>query len=127
MTTFALNVITRDNDLTLSVGPIKGRDPADNTVKNWTGIELQAWIVADPASDTPLGGVTLDVDVIGATATFVPSFDAPQVNTILDAAATALTPGGPLPDGQRLYCILKAAEEFRVAVPLTYRTARVTA
>ena len=79
---FVPREITKDNDLTFEVGPIKGRDPADNTVKNWTGTQLTTWIVSDPTSDTALGGVTLTVNVV-SNATFVPSFDASQVVAIL--------------------------------------------
>lgn len=116
--TFIPREITKDNDLTLEVGPIQGRDPADNTVKNWTGTQLQAWIVQDPASDTALGSVTLTVNVVGG-AVFVPSFNATDVNTILAAALAA-----GVVDGDALYCILKGADEFRVAVPLVYRSVR---
>jgi hypothetical protein len=111
--------ITRDNDLTLSIGPITGRDPADGTVKNYPGSQISGWIAAAEDSDTALGtGKTFNV--IGTTATFVPFFDAPEVNAALDDAGTpdALVPG------QILWCVLKGTGEFRIAVPLVYRAAR---
>lgn len=109
-------VISKDNDLTFSAGPIRGRDPADNVVKNWTGTQLTAWIVADPASDAALGSVTLTVNVI-SNATFVVAFEAAQINTILAAA-------GVLSEGAAMWCALKGAGDFRVVIPLVYRTAR---
>lgn len=111
-------VISRDNDLTFEVGPIRGRDPADNVVKNWTGTQLQAWIALDPASDTALGGVTLTVNVI-SSATFVVAFEASQVNTILTAAGTPTA----LVEGQAMACVLKGTGDLRRYIPLMYRAA----
>lgn len=115
-------VISRDNDLTFEVGPIRGRDPADNVVKNWTGTQLQAWIVLDPASDTALGSITLTVNAI-SNATFVVSFEATQINGILTAAGTPTA----LVEGQSMACVLKGTGDLRRYIPLIYRAALRTA
>lgn len=108
--------ITRDNDLTFSVGPIRGRDPADNIMKYFEGTQLDGWIASAADSDTALGA-SKTFTVIG-TSTFIPFFEASEVNA-------ALTAAGALTAEQRLWCVLKAANEFRVAIPLVYRDARV--
>lgn len=106
--------IAKDNDLTFEVGPIRGRNPNTNAIEDWTGTLISAWIVTDPVSDVPLGGVTVLASV-SAPATFVPSFDASQINTIL-----AATPG--LTDEMSFYAIIKGTGDLRRVVPLVYRT-----
>jgi hypothetical protein len=108
--------ITRDNDLTFRLGPIRGVDPADNTVKDWPGTQLSGWITTTDASDTPLGGVALTINVVSA-ATFVPFFDAAQVNAILTAA-------GALTEGATLWAVFKGTGDLRIVRQLVYRTAR---
>ena len=112
--TFIPPIIAKDNDLTFEVGPIRGRNPSTNVIEDWTGSVVTAWIVTDPVSDTPLGGVSATAGV-SAPATFVPSFEASQINTILAAA-------GGLTDGMSFYCILRGTGDFRRVVPLVYRT-----
>lgn len=107
-------IIAKDNDLTFEVGPIRGRSPTTNVIEDWTGTLVSAWIVADPTSDTPLGVVTV-LTSVSAPATFVPSFEASQINTILAAA-------GGLTDGMAMYCVLRGAGDFRRVIPLVYHT-----
>jgi hypothetical protein len=108
--------ITRDNDLTFRLGPIRGVDPADGVFKDWIVTQLSGWITQVDSSDTPLGGVTITVNSIG-NATFVPFFDAAQVNMILTAA-------GALVEGATLWAVFKGTGDLRIVRQLIYRTAR---
>lgn len=108
-------VIAKDNDLTFEVGPIRGRNPTNNVIEDWTGTTVSGWITTDPVSDVPIGGVTA-IATVSAAATFVPSFQASDVNTILAAA-------GGLTDEMPMYFVYKGAGDFRRYKPLVYRTA----
>lgn len=110
--------ITKDNDFTLSVGPVRGVDPDDGTVKDYPGTSVDAWLATAADSDTPLGGVTVTAPKVG-THHFIPNFEASQVNIALAAHPS-------LSDGTPLWCVVKAADDFRRAIELVYRAARTT-
>lgn len=112
--TFIPPIIAKDNDLTFEVGPIRGRNPSNNVIEDWTGSVVTSWIVTDPVSDIALGGISVTAGV-SAPATFVPSFEASQVNSVLAAA-------GGLTDGMSFYAILRGTGDFRRVIPLIYRT-----
>lgn len=114
--------ITRDNDLTLKVGPVTGLDPGTGLDVEWPGTQVTAWIAETPGSDVALGGVTLTAGEV-PPATFFPSFDAAQINAILGAVPN-------LAEGQQLYGVVKGATgtvDFRRVVPLVYRSSLVAA
>ena len=116
-------VLARDNDLTVRVGPITGLDPADDMEKPYTGTTLDAFIVRDRESDTPLGGVTITATVAASGPIFLPSFTGAQVNDVLDDA----DPDDTLRDGAGFYVIVKGGSGIRRATFVRYRKAILTA
>jgi len=80
------------------------------------GTQITGWIAAAAESDIALGA-SKNFTAIQA-ATFVAFFDVNEVNA-------ALTAAGALVSGQELWCVLQASGEFRMAVPLVYRLARI--
>jgi hypothetical protein len=109
--------ITKDNDLLFRAGPIRGRNPVTDAIEDYPGSSCQGWLATAADSDTALGSVLKTFTKVG-TNIFLPFFEASEVNTAL-AAVTGLT------DGQSLWCVLKAAGDFRVASELVYRVARL--
>lgn len=110
--------IAPGNDLTLPFDQVRGVDPLTHVVGLYPNGTVQGWLAAVAASDTALGGVGPKGFTVSNGA-FVWFFDASEVDQALAALVAPV-------DGQTLlYAVAKGTGEFRVAVPLRYRAARV--
>ena len=107
------SIVTRDQDFLLRVGPITGFD-TNGVAISYSGTTADAWWAAYSDSDTSLGGVNLSVTAV-AGARFTVSAEASLQNTAFAGLA----------DKQTIYLIVKAPGDFRVAIPYTFRSARV--
>lgn len=107
------SIVSPDQDFLVRLGPITGFD-ANGLAVTYTGTTLNAWWAATSDSDDPLGAVSLTSTPVSG-GRFTVSGEAASQNTALAGLA----------DKQVIYLIAKAPGDFRVAIPYTFRTARV--
>jgi hypothetical protein len=108
-------IIADYNDYSGVVGPIRGWNPDSAERELYHGTDIEVFIAATSASDTPIGTLTHAASEIGETGKFPFGFDGEEIATSMAAVS----------DGTKVYRIVRNGDgSIRIWRELTYKKTR---